>query len=70
MLERLEHKTKLTADHKKIIATAGVGDSSPEDVHHDQGLSSCDRAAPRDGGDDRVTFFLAPGQWPRVFPGL
>jgi hypothetical protein len=70
MPERLEHQRKLMADRKKIIATADVGDSSPEDVRHDQGLSSCDRAAPRDGGDDRVTFFLAPGQWPRVFPGL
>jgi uncharacterized membrane protein len=28
------------------------------------------RAAPRDGGGDHATFFLAPGQWPRVFPGL
>ena len=70
MFERLERQSKLTADHRKIIATADVGDISPEDAHHGQGPLSRDRAAPRDDGDDRVTFFLAPGQWPRVFPGL
>jgi hypothetical protein len=35
MLERPEHQTKLKAVLKMIIATADVGDSSPEDVHHD-----------------------------------
>ena len=25
---------------------------------------------PTDGGDSHVTFFLAPGRWPRVLPGL
>jgi hypothetical protein len=70
MLELLERQTKLTADHSKIITTTSIGDISPEDVHQGQGLSSRNRAAPRDGGDERATFLLMPGHWPRVFPGL
>jgi hypothetical protein len=36
---------------------------------HSQDLSYHDRAAPRDG-DDHAAVWLAPGRWPRVFPGL
>jgi hypothetical protein len=67
MLKRL---TNQAADQRKIVATANVADLSPENVHRDQGLSSRTCAAPRDGDDDSVTFFLSAGHWPRVFPGL
>ena len=66
MLELLERQTDLTVDHRKIAAGTG----SLEDLHHDRGASSRDRATPRDGDDGRVTFSLVVGHWPRVFPGL
>jgi hypothetical protein len=65
-----KRQTNQTADHREILATASVGDIAPEDAYRGQGLSSRNRAALRDGDDDRVTSFLAAGQWPRVFPGL
>ena len=41
------------------------------DAQHSQDQSYRDRATPRNGaGDDHATVALAPGTWPRVFPGL
>jgi len=41
------------------------------DAQHSQDQSYRDRAKPRNGaGDDHTTGALAPGTWPRVFPGL
>jgi hypothetical protein len=70
MSDVLERKTDLTTDHRKIVAAADAGELSPGDVHSVEGPSSGDRALARPDDDDRVTFFLTPGQWPRVFPGL
>ena len=61
-------QTKLVADQPKTVAAANVADISPEELHHVQRLSPPTRAMAQDA-DDRVVF-LAPGQWPRVFPGL
>jgi hypothetical protein len=61
-------QTKLVADQPKTTTAANVADISPENVHHVQRLSPHTHAMARDD-DDRVVF-LAPGQWPRVFPGL
>lgn len=69
MLELVQRQSTPAGDHRRIIATAHVGDTSPEDVPRGEGSSSCAPEAARDSGDC-VTFFLAPGQWPRVFPGL
>ena len=69
MLELVERQSIQAADHREIIATTDVGDMPPEDVPRSQGSSPCAPEASRDDGDC-VTFFLAPGQWPRVFPGL
>jgi hypothetical protein len=44
---------------------------SLSDAQHGRDLSYRDRAATRDGADDdHAAVSLAPGQWPRVFPGL
>jgi hypothetical protein len=44
---------------------------SLSDAQHGRDLSYRDRAATRDGAeDDHAAVPLAPGQWPRVFPGL
>jgi hypothetical protein len=59
-------QTKLVADQPKSVAAANVADVSPKELHHV--LSPPTRAMAQDA-DDRVVF-LAPGQWPRVFPGL
>jgi hypothetical protein len=67
MAELVQHQSIQAADHRKIVPIAHGGDISPEP--RGQGSSSCTPEATRDGGDC-VTFFLAPGQWPRVFPGL
>ena len=41
------------------------------DAQHSRDLSYSDRAATRDGAyDDHAAVNLAPGRWPRVFPGL
>lgn len=43
----------------------------PEDAEYRSGQSSYgNREAPGDGGGDHDTSSLAPGHWPRVFPGL
>ena len=68
MRKFLERQTKLAADHRS--ARIDVRDISLEEVHHGQGLSSRNCGESRDNDNDRVTFVLAPGQWPRVFPGL
>jgi hypothetical protein len=70
MRKFLERRTKLAADHRIVSATIDVRDISLEEVHHGQGLSSRNCGESRDNDNDRVTFVLAPGQWPRVFPGL
>jgi uncharacterized membrane protein len=49
--------------YRKVISRA------PDDVQRGQDLSYRFRAAPRDR-DDHVIFSVAPGQWPRIFPGL
>jgi len=59
------HQTKLMADQLKTVAAANVVDVSPEELHH---VSPPTRAMAQDADDCVV--FLAPGQWPRVFPGL
>jgi hypothetical protein len=69
MLDLLERQTNEAEDHREIVATATVGDISLEAVQLGQRPPSCAGAVAQDG-DDRVAFFLAPGQWPRVFPGL
>jgi len=67
MLGHLRQTTSL-ADQPKTIAAGNVADISPEDLHHVR-RPSPHTDAMAEGSDDRVVF-LAPGQWPRVFPGL
>jgi hypothetical protein len=62
-------QTRLVDDQPKTITAANVADVSPVDVHPVERVSPRTHTMPRDG-DDRVALFLAPGQWPRVFPGL
>jgi hypothetical protein len=69
MLDLLERQTNEAEDHREIGTTANVGDISLEAAQVGQRSPSYAGAVAQDG-DDRVTFFLAPGQWPRVFPGL
>jgi hypothetical protein len=40
------------------------------DAQHSQDLPYRDRAVPKGGDADYATVSLAPGRWPRVFPGL
>ena len=61
-------QTKLVADQPKAVAAVNAADLSPEALHHVQRLSPPTRTMAQDADDCVV--FLAPGQWPRVFPGL
>ena len=69
MLDLLKRQTTGEKDHRKVVATTNVGDIATNDVQRGQGPASGVGAAAQDG-DERVTFLLAPGHWPRVFPGL
>ena len=69
MLDLLERQTTEAEDYRKVVATTNVGDIATNDVQRGQGPAFGVRAAAQDG-DERVTFSLAPGHWPRVFPGL
>jgi len=69
MLELVERQSTQATDHREVIATANVGDISPEDVPRAQRSSSGGPEAAQDGVDCG-TFFPASGEWPRIFPGL
>jgi hypothetical protein len=62
-------QTRVVDGQPKTIGAASTTDISPEDVHPVERVSPRTHAMPQDG-DDLVALFLAPGQWPRVFPGL
>jgi hypothetical protein len=48
MLELVQRQSTPAGDHRRIIATAHVGDTSPEDVPRGEGSSSCAaRGGPR-----------------------
>jgi hypothetical protein len=69
MLKFLERQTKLAADHRIASARIDVRDISLEKCT--TAMDYCPATAVSPNNDnDRVTFVLAPGQWPRVFPGL
>jgi hypothetical protein len=62
-------QTRLVDDQAKTINAANVAGVAPQDVYPVERVSPRTYAMPRDS-DDRVAWSLAPGQWPRVFPGL